>query len=229
MSKSIRILVVEDDKNLGILLKSFLAARNFSSVLCYDVDTAKGLFENEFFDMIITDIMLPGVNGYEFVKFVRSVDNEIPVVFLSGKSLQTDVIYGFELGADDYVTKPFNMEELMLRVEAIVKRAGIGKKSQNSFKIGTYFLDTKKHCLLREGKEYKLTTKELDLLHLLCENMGQVVARPVALKIVWNEDNYFSARNMDVYVGRLRNILCDDPNVNIENVHGVGYRLTDRC
>ncbi|MCQ2307355.1 MAG: response regulator transcription factor [Bacteroidales bacterium] len=228
MKKTLRILIVEDDKCLGTILKSFLASHGFSSVLCNDGDSAKNFFENDVFDMIITDIMLPGTDGFEFMKFVRISDKEIPIVILSGKSLQSDVLRGFELGADDYITKPFNMDELLLRIEAIRKRTRIGVRSQHFFRIGTYSLDTVRHRLTRDEKEYKLTTKELDLLHLFCENKGHVVERTVALKVVWKEDNYFSARNMDVYVGRLRNILSDDPNVNIENVHGVGYKLTDK-
>lgn len=228
MKRALRILIVEDDKCLGTILKSFLASHGFSSVLCHDGDAAKSFFETDDFDLIISDVMLPGIDGFEFAKFVRLVNKEIPIIFLTGKSLQSDILRGFEIGADDYITKPFNMDELLLRIEAIRKRINIGVKSQQHFKIGTYSLDTVRHCLTRDDKEYKLTTKELDLLHLFCENKGHVVERPVALKIVWKEDNYFSARNMDVYVGRLRNILSDDPNVIIENVHGVGYKLTDR-
>ncbi|MDO5341173.1 MAG: response regulator transcription factor [Bacteroidia bacterium] len=228
MKKSLRILIVEDDKCLGTILKSFLASHGFSSVLCHDGITAKDFFENDVFDLIITDVVMSGIDGFEFAKFVRASDKEIPIVFLTGKSLRSDILRGFEIGADDYITKPFNMEELLLRIEAIWKRTRIGTKSQHFFRIGSYQLDTVRHRLTRNDKEYKLTTKELDLLHLFCENKGHVVERPVALKVVWKEDNYFSARNMDVYVGRLRNILGDDPNVNIENVHGVGYKLTDK-
>jgi len=228
MTKSLRILIVEDDKSLGTILKSFMASHGFSGVLCHDGDAAKTLFENDVFDMILTDVMLPVVDGFEFVKFVRQIDKEIPIIFITGKSLQSDILRGFELGADDYITKPFNLEELLLRIEAIRKRLKIGVRSQNLFMIGTYSLDTVSRKLNRDGKDYKLTAKELDLLHLFCENKGHVVERQLALKVVWKEDNYFSARNMDVYVGRLRNILSDDPNVNIENVHGVGYKLSDR-
>lgn len=165
------------------------------------------------------------MDGFAMVKEIRSKDKDIPIIFLTAKSLQSDIIRGLELGADDYITKPFNMNELLLRIESIFKRIGIQAKSHHTFKIGTYVFDTIRRRLVRFGKEYKLTSKELDLLQLFCENMGKVVERPYALKVVWKEDNYFSARNMDVYVGRLRNILCDDPNIVLENVHGVGYKL----
>jgi len=228
MKKNLKILIVEDDRSLGMILKSYLATHGYSSLLCYDGQEARLCYENEEFDMIITDIMLPVVDGFELVKQIRSRDREIPIIFLTGKSLQSDIIRGLELGADDYITKPFNMNELLLRIEAIRKRMRYEAKNQHVFKIGTYDFDAIRRKLVRFEKEYKLTSKELDLLQMFCENMGKVVERPVALKIVWKEDNYFSARNMDVYVGRLRNILCEDPDVTLENVHGVGYKLVVR-
>lgn len=228
MNRALRILIVEDDKCLGTIMKSFMSSRGLSCVLCHDGASAKSLYENEDFDMILTDIMLPILDGFEFVKNVRQFDKEIPIIFITGKTMQSDVLKGFEIGADDYITKPFNMEELMMRIDAIQKRVEIGVKSQHVFRIGTYNLDIVRHRLVRDDKEYKLTTKELDLLRLFCENKGRVVERSMALRVVWKEDNYFSGRNMDVYVGRLRNILCDDPNVNIENVHGVGYKLIEK-
>lgn len=221
-------MIVDADKSLGVILKSYLALHGFSSVVCLDGQEGRKCYENEIFDMIITDVNMPVMDGYEFVKIIRAVDKEIPIIFLTSKSLQADIIRGFELGADDYITKPFNMDELLFRIEAIHKRIKVVAKNQHIFKIGTYTLDTIRHKLVRFGKEYKLTTKELDLLHLFCENMGRVVERSLALKVVWKEDNYFSARNMDVYVGRLRNILSEDENVTLENVHGVGYKLSAR-
>lgn len=228
MKKNLKILIVEDDKTLGMILKSYLATHGLSSILCVDGQEALACYENNEIDFIITDVILPVMDGYELVKEIRAIDKEIPIVFLTGKSLQSDIIRGLELGADDYITKPFNMNELLLRIESISKRMKIEAKNQHIFKIGTYEFDTIRRKLVRFGKEYKLTAKELDLLQMFCENMGRVVERPVALKLVWKEDNYFSARNMDVYVGRLRNILVEDPNVTLENVHGVGYKLVVR-
>ncbi len=225
MKKDIKILIVEDDKSLGMILKSYFATHGYSSTLCFDGQEALICHGKDDFDLIITDIMLPVIDGFALVKEIRAINKYIPIIFLTAKSLQSDIIRGFELGADDYITKPFNMNELTLRIKSILKRMSIESKSHHTFKIGTYIFDTIKRKLIRFGKEYKLTSKELDLLQLFCENMGKVVERPYALKIVWKEDNYFSARNMDVYVGRLRNILSDDPNIILENVHGVGYKL----
>lgn len=225
MKKNMEILIAEDDKSLGTILKSYLATHGYSCTLCIDGQEALSCYKKDDFDLIISDIILPGMDGFAMVKEIRSKDKDIPIIFLTAKSLQSDIIRGLELGADDYITKPFNMNELLLRIESIFKRIGIQAKSHHTFKIGTYVFDTIRRRLVRFGKEYKLTSKELDLLQLFCENIGKVVERPYALKVVWKEDNYFSARNMDVYVGRLRNILCDDPNIVLENVHGVGYKL----
>ena len=171
--------------------------------------------------------MMPKKDGFTLAKDIRIIDPDIPIIFLTAKNLKEDVLEGFKLGADDYITKPFSMEELILRIEAILRRtAQEGQSnSQQIFTIGRYTFDTRKQTLTEGENTVKLTTKEADLLKLLCQNANKVLERNYALKSIWIDDNYFNARSMDVYITKLRKHLKDEPSVEIINVHGKGYKL----
>ena len=228
MNKVIKILLVEGDKNLGYILKSYLMMRGYPTTLCFDGVEALEHYENEIYDFIISDVNLKGIDGYSLARRIREVDMNIPLVFLTSKSSRLDVSKGFDVGADDYITKPFSMEELQERIKAISRRIIPTAKSEHLFQLSTYTFDTVHHVLIRNGEEKRLTRKEMDLLYLFCESKNRVVERTFALQKIWNKANYFSARNMDVYINKIRKLLQDDPNVELQNVHGVGYKLVVR-
>ena len=227
MEKETRILLAEDDKNLGNLLKTYLEAKSYPTVLCQDGKIAYETFKREEFDFCVLDIMMPEMDGFTLAKKIRKIDKEIPILFLSAKAMQEDRIQGFEVGADDYLTKPFSMEELLLRVKAILRRS-INTENTNSkseFKFGKYTFEYNRQTLTIGEIEQKLTSKEAELLKLLCENMNNVLDRTIALNKIWFDDSYFNARSMDVYITKLRKYLKGDPNVELINVHGVGFKL----
>lgn len=228
MDKVIKILLVEGDKNLGYILKSYLMMRGYPTTLCFDGDEALARYENEIYDFIISDTNLKGMDGYSLAQKIRESNMNIPLVFLTSKSSRLDVSKGFDVGADDYITKPFSMEELFERIKAISRRIVPAPKSEHIFQLSTYTFDTVHHVLVRDGIEKHLTRKEMDLLYLFCEYRNRVVERTFALQRIWNKSNYFSARNMDVYINKIRKLLQDDPNVELQNVHGVGYKLVVR-
>jgi len=219
-----RILLVEDDMNLGSLLKEYLIAKGYDTNL--QVDGEKGLqaFKRDHFDLCILDVMMPAKDGFTLAKDIRIMDPEIPFIFLSAKSMKTDVLKGFNLGADDYITKPFSMEELLMRIEAILRRT-IKHSNQEIFRIGNFLFDANKQLLTKDSESIKLTTKESDLLKLLCQHSNQILERNYALKAIWKDDSYFNARSMDVYITKLRKHLKDEPGIQIINVHGKGYKL----
>ena len=225
MYKSLKILLAEQDKDLASITNNFLVARGYSTVLCYDGEEALHHFKKDRLDFILLDSAIPVINSFDLVKEIRHKNKDIPIVFIGANTRQNDIINAFNAGADDFITIPLSMEELGLRIEAINKRTKTNEQRQHFFNVGKYTLDTLHHVLVYNGRERRLTTKELDLLYLFCEYKNRVVERSLALKRVWNAENYFNARNMDVYIGRLRNMLCDDPNIKLENVHGVGYKL----
>lgn len=225
MEKLIKILLAEDDKNLALILKSYLTAKGCPTVVYHNgLDVLKS-FDREDFDFIILDVMLPEADGYSIAEEIRKIDKDIPIMFLTAKSTRSDVSRGFAVGADDYVLKPFSMDELFERIRAVSRRTIFRSKNEHVFSLGTYTFDTIRHVLVRNGVEKKLTTREMDLLYLFCENMNRVVRRSVALQRVWRKENYFNARNMDVYITKIRRLLKDDPNVELQNIHGVGYKL----
>ena len=227
MDEKIKILLAEDDTNLGMLLKEYLRAKGFENVLCEDGEIAYERFLNEPFDICIFDVMMPKKDGFTLAKEVRQINSEIPIIFLTAKSMKEDVLEGFKLGADDYMSKPFSMEELLLRIEAVLRRStGLKPEDeQEIFKIGKLTFNSKKQTLFDGEEEQKLTTKESELLRLLCLNVNKVLERNYALKNIWADDNYFNARSMDVYITKLRKHLKKDPSVEIINVHGKGYKL----
>ncbi len=225
----IKILLTEDDENLGSLLKEYLIAKAYDTDWFLNGEKAYKSFIKNHYDLCILDIMMPVKDGITLAKEIRITNAEIPIIFLTAKTLKEDVIEGFRAGADDYITKPFSMEELLFRIEAILKRTKKDGKSisQSEFRIGKYIFDSHKQILYFEDKEQNLTTKESELLKLLCANKNIILERNFALKTIWIDDNYFNARSMDVYIAKLRKYLKDDPKVQIINVHGKGFKLID--
>lgn len=221
----IRILLAEDDRNLGNILKSYLEAKGYAPRLCVNGQEAYDLFIKDQFDFCIVDVMMPVKDGFTLAREIRQVDRSIPILFLTAKSLEEDKLKGFQAGADDYLTKPFSMEELLLRISAILRRAGHDTKGTKVFTIGSFTLDYNRQTLTREGVENRLTSKENELLRLLCENLNDVLDRSYALNKIWQDDSYFNARSMDVYIAKLRKYLKDDETVELINVHGIGFKL----
>lgn len=221
-----RILLAEDDSNLGSLLRDYLNMRKFEVDLVPDGVKAFRNFELNHYDLCILDIMMPLKDGFTLAKEIRIQDPDIPIIFLTAKSMKEDVLEGFTLGADDYISKPFNMEELIFRIEAILRRSKGGNEQKNGiFGIGNYTFDPQRQILDFEGNQQKLTSRENELLKLLCNNANRVLERNYALKAIWVDDNYFNARSMDVYVTKLRKYFKEDPAVQIINVHGKGFKL----
>ncbi|MBN2174820.1 MAG: response regulator transcription factor [Bacteroidales bacterium] len=226
--EKINVLLAEDDKNLGSVLKSYLDAKGFPTILCVNGQEAFEKFRKDKFDFCIVDVMMPIKDGFTLAKEIRQVDGKIPILFLTAKSMQEDKIKGFELGADDYLTKPFSMEELLMRMRAIVRRSNERASADSSktfYEIGKLTFDYNRQILKYQDDEQKLTSKESELLKLLCDNLNEVLDRSVALKKIWNDDSYFNARSMDVYVTKLRKYLKSDPDIELINVHGVGFKL----
>ena len=221
-----RILLAEDDENLGSLLQEYLQAKNYETDWVNNGEKAFRHFEQFHYDLCLLDVMMPVKDGFTLASEIRILNNGIPIIFLTAKSMKEDVLEGFTLGADDYITKPFSMEELLFRIEAILRRTkGTRGGDTHQWDIGKFKFDAQKQVLTGTGTEQKLTTKESELLKLLCNNINQVLERNFALKAIWIDDNYFNARSMDVYITKLRKYLKGDPNVQIINVHGKGYKL----
>ena len=227
MNTKIRVLLAEDDENLGVLLKEYLQAKNFETDLLSDGDKAFKSFQKNPYNLCILDVMMPIKDGFAVARDIRAINKDIPIIFLTAKSMKDDVLQGFKLGADDYMTKPFSMEELLFRIEAILRRTQSDSKSSglSVYKLGKYTFDVQKQSLISDDTTHKLTTKESDLLKLLCDNMNEILERNYALKWIWEDDSYFNARSMDVYITKLRKYLKDEPSVEILNVHGKGFKL----
>ncbi len=227
MNNKLRILLAEDDENLGILLKEYLKAKNYETDLLPDGEKAFLSFQRNVYDLCIFDVMMPIKDGFTLAKEIRETNKTIPIIFLTAKSLKDDVLQGFKLGGDDYITKPFSMEELLFRIEAILRRTQSESKlsGQSIYKLGKYTFDIQKQSLFSVDNTHKLTTKETELLKLLCDNMNDVLERNYALKTIWIDDSYFNARSMDVYITKLRKYLKDEPDIEILNVHGKGFKL----
>jgi two-component system, OmpR family, response regulator len=224
---NIRILLAEDDNNLGLLLRDYLTAKNYETVLFINGMMALEAFPSGSFGLCILDIMMPEMDGLTLAKEIRITNADIPIIFLTAKNQKEDILEGFKSGADDYITKPFSMEELIYRIEAILRRTSspaVNRKDE-SYTIGGYLFDSLNQMLVFQDQAIKLTTKESELLELLCRHRNEVLERNFALKTIWIDDNYFNARSMDVYITRLRKYLRKDPSVKILNVHGRGYKL----
>ena len=221
-----KVLLCEDDENLGMLLREYLQAKGYDTELYGDGEAGYKAFMKEKFDICVFDVMMPRKDGFTLAKEIRQTNQDVPIIFLTAKTLKEDILEGFKIGADDYLTKPFSMEGLTFRMEAILRRVK-GKKTRDRtlYRIGSFTFDTQKQILSREGVSVKLTTKESELLGLLCAHANEILQRDYALKTIWIDDNYFNARSMDVYITKLRKHLKDDENVEIINIHGKGYKL----
>ena len=226
MDDKLKILLCEDDENLGMLLREYLQAKGFTTELCADGELGYKAFLKTKFDICVLDVMMPKKDGFTLAKEIRNSNQDIPIIFLTAKTLKEDILEGFKIGADDYITKPFSMEELVFRIEAIIRRTK-GKKNKEStvYRIGQFTFDTQKQLLCLGDDQRKLTTKENELLALLCSHANEILQRDFALKTIWIDDNYFNARSMDVYITKLRKHLKDDPQIEIINIHGKGYKL----
>ena len=222
----LRILLCEDDENLGMLLREYVQAKGFNCDLYGDGDAGFKAFLKGRYDFCILDVMMPKKDGFTMAAEIRAINQDIPIIFLTAKSLKEDVLEGFKIGGDDYITKPFSMEELLSRIEAILRRVK-GNKGKDivAYRFGSFVFDVTKQQLTNGEEITKLTTKESDLLSLLCSHANDILERNYALKTIWADDNYFNARLMDVYITKLRKHLKVDPTLEIINIHGRGYKL----
>jgi len=231
-----RILLVEDDQNFGDVLRSYLEMHEYEVELAQDGDEGLMKYNKGNFDLCILDVMMPKKDGFTLAKEIREKDKEIPLIFLTAKSLKEDVLEGFKIGADDYITKPFNSEELLLRVQAILRRSGVKpdpEEDTKEFELGSFHFNYPLRILTFKAADNSttkdnLSPKEAHLLRLFCIHKNDVLPRSVALTKIWGEDNYFTARSMDVFVTKLRKYLSKDEKLEIVNIHGNGFRLIDR-
>jgi two-component system response regulator VicR len=227
----VKILLLEDDTNLGFILQEHLELEGYSVKLCTNGDEGSKAFQSGRYDLCLVDVMMPKKDGFAFAREVRKNDQQTPLIFLTAKSLKEDRIEGFKIGCVDYVTKPFSMEELMLRILAVLKRSKAAPASQDeprSFSIGDYLFDCGAQSLQYKKSSRKLTSREADLLRLLCVHMNSVLDRDEALRTLWGSDSFFNGRSMDVFISRLRKYLQRDKDVEILNVHGKGFKLVVR-
>ena len=224
--EKVKILLCEDDENLGMLLREYLQTKGYDADLQPDGEAGYKAFTRGKYDLCVLDVMMPKKDGFALAADIRSINGDVPIIFLTAKSMKEDILQGFKLGADDYLSKPFSMEELLSRIESILRRVR-GKKVKDVviFNIGGFTFDAQKQTLTFDGETRKLTTKESELLRLLASNANNILERNYALKSIWEDDNYFNARSMDVYITKLRKLLKDDSNVAIINIHGKGYKL----
>ena len=226
MENKLHILLCEDEESLGMLVREYLQAKGYDAELYLDGEAGYKAFMRAKFDMCLLDVMMPKMDGFTLAREIRMVNAEVPIIFLTAKNLKDDILEGFKLGADDYLNKPFSMDELVYRMEAILRRVKV-KSTRNvtQYQLGKFLFDTQRQILSLGDKQTKLTTKECELLTMLCAHSNDVLERELALKTIWIDDNYFNARSMDVYITKLRKHLKDDPSIEINNVHGKGYRL----
>ncbi len=228
INQGVNILLVEDDENLGFVTKDNLEEKGYHIVWEKDGQAGFEAFHREQFDLCILDVMLPKKDGFSLGKDIRTMNAEVPLFFLTAKAMLDDKIEGLQIGADDYITKPFAMEELLLRIDNILKRTkfkNMDLQSKDIFDVGVFTFDYKNLKLTNAAETQKLTKKEADLLRLLCMHQNEVLERDTALRIVWGDDDYFLGRSMDVFITKLRKYLKADPSIRITNVHGVGFKL----
>ncbi len=225
-----KILLVEDDPNLGLLLQDYLQLKGkFDVVLCTDGEEGLKAFGKQSFDLCILDVMMPKKDGFTLGKEIRKANEHVPIIFATAKAMMEDKASAYDLGGDDYITKPFRIEELLLRINALLKRVSKDNTAvepmQTQFEIGKYAFDYTTQLIHFNGQQQKLSTKEAELLQLLCLKKNAVLTREEALLSIWHDDNYFNGRSMDVFLSKLRKYLREDPKVEILNVHGKGYKL----
>lgn len=222
-----KILLVEDDTSLGFIISDQLKANGYEVTLCSDGLEGFKRFNEGTYHMCILDVMMPKKDGFTLAKDIRKMDKDIPILFLTAKSMTEDKVEGFNAGGDDYLTKPFSTDELAVRVKALLRRVNIGEEDESSGEeqIGNYIFDKTNFILKTEGFEKKLTKKEAQILKMLCKFKNQVLPREIVLNGVWGQDDYFVGRSLDVFITKLRKYLSEDENVEIENVHGIGFKL----
>jgi len=224
------ILLVEDDPNLGQILSEYLQLKGFQTTWCKDGEEGMKSYLNHAFDICILDVMMPKKDGFTMAREIRKTDQRTPIIFLTAKSMKEDTIEGLKIGADDYLTKPFSMEELILRIQAILKRTqvkGSATSETNIFNLGKLVFRYDKSILERPSGEVKLTSRENELLKLFCDHLNQTLDRNSALKAIWKDDSYFNARSMDVYIAKLRKYLREESSIHILTVHGQGFKLVE--
>lgn len=228
MDKKPRILLAEDDENLGQILNEYLGLKGYATTLCRDGEQGARVFKPGKYDLCILDLMMPKKDGFQLASEIKEIDPDIPVIFLTAKSMKEDVLNGFKIGADDYITKPFSMEVLLVRIKAVLNRT-MRKESDRAIpeevSIGTLRYQYANNMLTLPSGQVKLTTKENELLRLFIENLNQTVTRSIALKKIWHDDSYFNARSMDVYIAKLRKYLREEESLQLLTVHGEGFKL----
>lgn len=222
-----KILLCEDDQNLGLVLKNYLELNDYDVTLERDGRLGLAAFQREKFELCLLDVMMPNMDGFKLAEEIRDINPDIPLFFLSAKTMKEDIIQGYKLGADDYITKPFDSEVLMLKIKAILKRNDdLNKDAANvEFDLGSYHFNPKLRELTIAGKTQTLSPKENELLKMLAEYKNDLLPRENALKRIWGSDTYFNGRSMDVYIAKLRKYLKEDPQIEIVNIHGNGFRL----
>lgn len=225
-----KVLLVEDDPNLGMLLEDYLSLKGkFDIKLCTDGEEGLKAFTQDDFDICILDVMMPKKDGFTLAKDIRKINPQIPIIFATAKGMMEDKTEAYSLGGDDYITKPFRIEELLLRINALLRRVAMqdqeSEEKPTQFAIGNYAFDYQTQIISKDEDQQKVSTKEAELLRLLCLKMNDVLTREEALLQIWHDDNYFNGRSMDVFLSKLRKYLKDDPKVEIINVHGKGYKL----
>jgi len=227
--KKLRILLAEDDNNLGFVVQDNLKSNGFDVTLCLNGEEALKAFANDNFDICLLDVMMPKKDGFAVAETIKELNKDVPIIFLTAKTMQTDKVKGFTIGADDYITKPFDFQELILRINAVLKRSQLlvdkVEESVASYQIGKYIFDIKNQVLKAGKAEQKLTKKETRILTFLCENINDIAPRELILKNIWGNDDYFSGRSMDVFISKIRKYLSEDPKIQILNIHGVGFKL----
>lgn len=230
MSVKPNLLFVEDDINLQYVTRDNLEENGYSVECFSDGKSALDSFQSGNYDLCILDVMLPEMDGFTLADKIRQIDHNVPIIFLTAKSMKEDRIQGLKLGGDDYITKPFSMEELVLRIEVFLKRSKVYEKEAISevFQIGNYEYDYPNLTLRIEGNEKQLTQREADLLRYFCQNIDHILKREDILNAIWGDDDYFLGRSLDVFIFRLRKYLKNDPAIQIENIHGVGFKMTVR-
>ncbi len=226
MTSGEQILLLEDDPNLGVIIQESLERQGFAVTLCPDGEQGLKAFRTGGFDLCLIDVMMPVRDGFSFARKVRRDDDDTPLIFLTARSLVEDRVEGFRIGCDDYVTKPFSMEELTLRIEAVLRRRrGAVPGEAESYTLGDFTFDPYRQLLHHPDQERKLTDKETELLQLLCQHQGRTLERGLALRRIWGEESYHCSRSMDVFISRLRKYLKKDERIRIRAVHGRGFRL----
>jgi two-component system, OmpR family, response regulator len=221
------IFLLEDDQSFGAVLKSYLEINDFEVLWVDDGNQAMQNFKTSKAEVCILDVMLPNIDGFTIASEIRKINSDIPIIFLTAKNMREDVLKGYRIGADDYITKPFDTEVLIYKLRSILKRkTGLLQKEMDSYQIGSFLFNFKLRTIEHNNSKQKLSPKEAELLKMLCDNKNELLPRETALKKIWGDDGYFTARSMDVYLTKLRKLFAEDPSIEIRNIHGSGFMLS---